>query len=257
MARNFSGRTSRLEIRKLLWECLFWRFQRTPIDQKDPGHSFLFDDDEDTDRFVQGQVQLSHAKVSHRSNYLTPKSSMGNYSLQPSHTSSSATSFACCGFTIDLSQKPTTTLYPRPNWDDSTARRSLKTKKSVSSSPSKNLCVQSSISSTDRTMKPQRSICYGSNNFNRPITRRRAATVVHCSRKAPLSTITTLETSLPKSLSKNKMNLSREKFPSIVDIPSPGKELGYKTTIYLTEPSVIIQTDREEILSPASIIERC
>ena len=253
-----------MEIRKILWECLFWRFQRTPIDQKEmkyPAHSFLFDEDDDTDRFVQGQGQISHsnltAKLSHRPNYLTPKSSMGNHSLQPSHASSAATNFTCCGFTIDLSQKQASMLYPRPNWDESAARRSLKTKKSIPSSPLKNLCVQSSISSTDRTMQPQRSICYGSNNANRPITRRRAATVVHCSQKTPLSTVTTLESSIPKSLSKSKISLSREKFSSIVDLPSTGKDHGYKTTIYLTEPSVIIQTDEEEILSPASIIERC
>lgn len=260
---KFSGRTSRLEIRKLLWECLFWRFQRVPIDQNEfkyPTHSFLFDDEYEPDRSIQGQghrpsYSTLTTKLSSRQNYLTPKSSMGNNSLQPSNLSSAAsTLFTCCGFTIDLSQKQPSSLYTRSTCDDLPTRRSLKTKKTqMSSSPTNNLSVQSS---NDRTMKEQRSVCYRPNNSNRPITRRRAATVVHCSRKTSLPTMTTLESSLPQSFSKPKLHSSQEKFSSIVDLPSTNKDT-YRATIYLNEPSIIIQTDRDELPLPASIIERC
>ena len=255
----FSGRTSRLEIRKLLGECLFWRFQRIPIDQNEykyPTHSFLFDDEFENDRSLQSQAPHPSyptltTKLSSRTNHLTPKSSAGNSSFYPSST---PTVFTCCGFTVDLSQKqPSSSSYTRSTYDDLPARRSLKNKKTHTSSPPKNLCVQSSISSNDRSMKQQRSVCYRPANSSRPITRRRAATVVHCSHK---TTLTKLDTPLPTSFSKSKLNSSEEHFPSLVDLPSTGRD-GYMATIYVNEPSIIIQTDRDELPSPASIIERC
>ena len=95
----FSGRTSRLEIRKLLGECLFWRFKRTKSarhDMKYPTHAFLVDDDdEDTDRSIQtkGPTPYSSLTVqsSNRHNDLSPKTSSGNFSSQQSRASTTST----------------------------------------------------------------------------------------------------------------------------------------------------------------------
>lgn len=259
----FSGRTSRLEIRKLLSECLFWRCQRTQIDQNEikyPPNLFLFDEDDDTDRSNQGQGTASYSalgtKLPQRQNYLTPKSSTGNYSLQPSQTSNANSVLNCCGFTINLSHKHSNSFYTKSTTDDFSTRRSIKYIKPTLPI-SKSLCLQSSISSDDRIPRQQKTVCYRSTNSNRPITRRRAATVVHCSQKTAVPTVTTLTNKLSiPSISKEKQSLSPGRLSPTNDISS--RKDGCPTNINRTEPAIIIiQTDYDEVLSPASIIETC
>jgi hypothetical protein len=241
---------------------------------KYPAHSFLFDEDDDTERSMQGQGTTSYSALaptsSHRQNFLTPKSSTGNYSLQPSQTSTATSSlFTCCGFTIDLSHKHTYSSYTKSTNDDFSTRRSIIYHKPTFPA-SKSLSLQPSISSNDRTIRQQKTVCYRSASINRPITRRRSATVVHCSHKKPVSTMTTLTNKLStpsmtlnppiqKSFSKERQFLTLEKLSPMIEKPStvPIKD-GCPTNINLTEPSIIIiQTDYDEVLSPASIIERC
>jgi hypothetical protein len=69
----------------------------------------------------------------------------------------------------------------------------------------------------------------------------------------------TLNPPIQKSFSKERQFLTLEKLSPMTEKPStvPIKD-GCPANINLTEPSIIIiQTDYDEVLSPASIIERC
>jgi hypothetical protein len=232
---------------------------------KYPAHTFLFDDDDDTDRSGQTQgavpysppaTQISshYSCLTSKSSYLTSKSSCGNYSLQQHQGSTTTSLFTCCGFTIDLSHKRTYSSNSRSTLDDTPTRRSTITRHP--NSPSKISCSQSS---NDRIIRQQKTVCYRSTNMNRPITRRRAATVVHCSHSTPVSTLTTLTNKPPihRSISKEKSSLPFEKLSPIIDIPLTIPKDGYKTNINLTEPTIIVKTDCDELSLPASIIETC
>lgn len=227
---------------------------------KYPAHSFLFDEDDDTDRSVQAQGSIPYSPVktplSNRYSYLTPKSSGGNYSLQQHRGSNATTLFTCCGFSIDLSHKHSYSSNSKSVLDDSSTRRSTICKNPNLSS--KNLGPPSFISSNDRFTRQQKTVCYRSTNTNRPITRRRAATVVHCSRNTPVSTITSLtsRSSIPLCISKEKQSFTTEKLSPIIDTPLIKKDES-KISINLTEPPFILQIDYLQPPSPASIIETC
>ncbi|CAF1268440.1 unnamed protein product [Adineta steineri] len=255
-----SGRTSRLEIRKILWECLFWRFKRTQSDRNEakyPAHAFLFnDDDDDTDRSVQLQGTTYSAltvQLSSRHNNLSPKLSNGNYSLELSQTSAGTSIFTCCGYSIDLSPKTSHTSYTKSGFEESSSRRSI-----VNKNPNPLLAKtasypQSSPSSlNDRLLRTQKSVCYRTDNTPRQITKRRATTLVNCSRNRPSSTNTTIVPPIPISLSNEKLPPSAP----IIDIPSASND-ECKPIINLTEPPMIMQTDYIEPLLPAYIIETC
>jgi hypothetical protein len=132
--------------------------------------------------------------------------------------------------------------------------------KNSNSLPSKTLCSQSSTSSNERIVRQQSTVCYRSNNSSRPITRRRAATVVHCSYNTPVSKMTNLTNKSPihQSISKEKQCFSSEKLSPIIDIsPRSVTKDESKINITLTEPRIIIKTDCDEIPLSASIIETC
>jgi hypothetical protein len=229
---------------------------------KYPTHTFLFDDDDDTDRSGQGQGTTSYStltnKLSNRQSYLTPKSSGGNYSLQQTRAPTTPSLFTCCGFTIDLSQKSSYSSNSKSPIDDSLTRRSTLNRKPTFSS-SKNLSVESAISSNNRVIRQQKTVCYRSTNINRPIIRRRATTVVDCSRDTPVTTMTTLtnkSSPIQRSISKEKRFSLFEKSTPIIDIPPTTKD-GCQTNMNLTESLIIVQTDCDELPLPASIIERC
>lgn len=106
-----SGRTSRREIRKLLRECLFWRFKRarsTRHGSKIHTHSFLFDEDDDDTERSNGTATgatpycalTMHSQ--NRSNYVSRQNSTTNY---PVRLTRKPSVLSCCGFAIDLSHK--------------------------------------------------------------------------------------------------------------------------------------------------------
>ena len=214
-----SGRTSRREIRKLLWECCFWRCQRTKAGRRGSRihtHSFLFDDDDDdTERSIATNAATSYSNVtshSHpRSHHLPRENSHGNYSTQ---TSRQASVFNCCGLTIDLSNKQASnssngesssrhsTLGKPATNNYNTTSSTLTTTHHYYYSPRKmRRCSQSpmSLSSFDHHLGQQKIISYKSNNDNhRTIARRRATTAVHCFRRLPSSTTASI-TSKPST----------------------------------------------------------
>jgi hypothetical protein len=229
---------------------------------KYPAHAFLFEDDEDTDRSLQPQGSAPYCSLPvqspSRSNNLSPQTS-GNFSSQHSRTSTATSLFTCCGFTIDLSNNQPTSSTSKSVLDDSLTRRSTLNKmpnplSKIASYP------QSSLSPDDRTFRQQKTVCYRSNISNRPNTRRRATTVVHCSSKRPSATLTTLtsphNSSIHQSISKERQYLNFEKLSPTNDIPLTIKD-GMKITINITEPPIIIQTDCDEPQLPAYIIETC
>ena len=246
MNDDFSGRTSRQEIRKLLWECLFWRFKRTRSQRqqlKDPTQAFLFDDEDDTDPASQRQNSSAYCALTvhstARQNFLTPQSSSGAASFQTQRTSTSS-AFSCCGFTVDLSHKHRYLPYSRSTFDEPSNYRSMLSNATMNPKipPCKTLSNPLSATrslSPGGTLRQQNTICYRSSLSHRPITRRRAATLVHCSNKSssaspgtslltkPLVFATSLETADPPC----QVKLSTEQIPG------------------------------DEVLPPAYIIERC
>jgi hypothetical protein len=230
---------------------------------KYPGHKFLFEDDDDMDRSGQVPPVSSYsvltAQLSNRPTYLTPKSSIGNYSFQQSRASTAASFFTCCGFTIDLSHKHSYSSSSRSTHDDILTRRPTMNKHS-NHFPSKSLSPQSSTPSHDRSFKQQKSVCYRSSLTNRPGTRRRATTVIHCSHSTPVSTVTTLTnkpSTIHRSISNEKQCLPFEKLSPIIDINSTTTKDRYQANMNLNETSIILQTDCDELPLPASIIETC
>ncbi|UJR13480.1 hypothetical protein I4U23_000494 [Adineta vaga] len=258
-----SGQTSRLEIRKILWECLFWRFKRTQSDRsttKYPAHAFIFtDDDEDTDRSVQIQgTPYSGLNLRQNNNNLSPKLSSGNYSFQLSQTSNSTSVFNCCGFSIDLSNKNSHMSHSKIFLDESSSRRSFNNVTSNKILAKTASYPQSKASSpNDCLLRPQKTVCYRSTNVPRPITRRRATTLVQARRNTPASIKTTLTTTVYPSILQENQYLASEKLPSIIDIPSTTKEESNIDLIASPDPSLPISTDCNEPLLPAYIIETC
>ncbi|CAF4240471.1 unnamed protein product [Rotaria sp. Silwood2] len=268
-----SGRTSRLEIRKLLWENLFWRFKRTQADHHElklTKHSFLVDDDDDDmDRSVKAHGTTSYCALANQSPnhhaHITPKTSSENYSTQKFRTSTAASYFTCCGFTIDLSHKQTYSSNSRVLLDHSPICRST-----INKNPNRLLSKtrsypQSSIStsllSNDRNFKQQRSI--SCRTTNRP----RTTTAVHCLYNTSSSRITTrtnnssiLSTTINspnhRIQSKENQRITFEKLSPIIDKHLIIKD-EHKTNINLTELPTIIKTDCNESLPPAYIIETC
>ena len=133
----FSGRTSRREIRKLLWEGLFWRFKRAKVNRQGSRintHSFLFDDDEETERSIPTINPTPYSALSNQSqtrpNYFSQQSSNNT---SPFPISQRSSFFNCCGFTIDLSHKHS----EYSSNGDATSRRSTVCKSITNTSPRK------------------------------------------------------------------------------------------------------------------------
>ena len=209
----YSGRTSRREIRKLLWESCFWRCQRTKAGRRGSRihtHAFLFDeDDDDTERSIATNAGTSYCTVAshshNRSHHPAQENSHGNCSIQSPRPTSM---FSCCGVTIDLSNKHSSnssngesssrhsTIGKSATNNYNTTNSTLTTTHHYYYSPRKmRTCSQSpmSLSSFDHHLGQQKVISYKSNNDNhRTIARRRATTAVHCFRPLPSSTMTSI-----------------------------------------------------------------
>ncbi|CAF0759362.1 unnamed protein product [Adineta ricciae] len=256
-----SGRTSRLEIRKILWECLFWRFKRTQSDRstmKYPAHTFLFtDEDDDTDRSVQVQSAVPCPGLNVHQNKLSSKLSNASYSLQLSQTSTSSAVFNCCGFSIDLSNKNSHVSNSKSLFDESLKRRSISNKNPQHVLVKTASCPQSKTCSPNNcVLRPQNTVCYRSTNVYRPVSRRRAATLMHGRRDTPASIKTTLTTTVYPSISNDNQCLSFENQPPIIDMPPPSKD-GCKTSFLPSELLHVPQTDCDGPVLPAYIIETC
>jgi len=276
-----SGRTSRREIRKLLWECIFWRFKRAKAHHRASqmaAHSFLDDDDEDeTDRSavtnayyassMQGQGRLI---CSSRSN--SNVDSVPHHSRLPSSSSSSL--FTCCGFTIDMSQKkqshPSSPKSPRTssfrhstlskgNMNNHNHYSPAKTRRSTQLSPS--------CPSYNRQFKREHSTSYQWNDSNSC----RPTTVVHCfqqhspglpmssNQKLPMSVVVESDSRLK---SQNQRHSSIEPLPPVTTSSS---SIMCNSHLSLTNDpnpiSTLLQTKQlknefEELL-PAYIVETC
>ena len=164
-------------------------------------HSFLVDDDDDfTDRSIAPAVASPSSTLPYqtqtRSHPLLQQSSVGNQSLQSCRK---PTRFTCCGFTVDLSPKNVgyssngDTSSRHSTIGKSTANTNMISDHDYQLARKSRTCSQSPISSSpfDRHRRQQKTISYRSNTEQqRPTTRRRATTVVHCSRHAPSSTST-------------------------------------------------------------------
>ncbi len=228
----FSGRTSRREIRKLLWERLFWRIKRAKVGRhgsKVHTHSFLFDDDDDddTERSIATTTAAATpycALTIHSQNRSFRKNSNTNY---PIHLTRRSSFFTCCGYTIDLSNKHSL----HSSNGDIISRRSTICKSSTNTTTNNNnnnnnnispkkprTHSQSplSLSSFDRNLRQQTISLRLNNddnnnnnnngNHHQQTTRRRATTVIHCFRRIPSSTVTS--TSIANhSLTLNKDSL--------------------------------------------------
>ena len=203
LLRNFSrlssGRTSRREIRKLLWEHLFGRFKRVKNNRhgsKIHTHSFLFDDDdEDTERSLATTTAASpycaltlHSQK--RSSYLSRQNSANNYSV---HLGRKSSFFTCCGFTVDLSHKPSV---DSSNGDIGSRRSTVckSTANPMNNSPRKGRSYSPKSPSllSDPHLRARHSVCLRlieDNNHDSAVDQRRATTIVHCLRHLPPSTI--------------------------------------------------------------------
>jgi len=246
----FSGRTSRREIRKLLWERLFWRIKRAKVGRhgsKVHTHSFLFDDDDDdTERSIATTAAATPycALTIHSQNRSSQKNSNNNY---PIHLTQRSSFFTCCGYTIDLSNKHSLCS----STGDIISRRSTICKSSTNptsnnnnnnnnnnnSSPKKNRNYSHSpvsLSSFDRNLRHQTISLRlndddDDNNNNNPrhqqqTSRRRATTVIHCFRHIPSSTVTSTSiTNHSLTLNKDSIfirrSISEERTFSSIEIP--------------------------------------
>ncbi len=282
----FSGRTSRREIRKLLWECLFWRIKRAKAGRQSSKintHSFLFDDDDDdnTDRSVATTAATTpycalNTHSQNRSNHLSRQNSNNNYPLPLPRK---ASFFTCCGLTIDLSHKHS----PYSSTGDVTSRRSTICRPSIktthnnhhtNTSPRKSRAYSHSpvsTSSFDRTQR-QQTICLKLNddNNNQSSNRRRTTTAVHCCRHSPSSI---LKSPVDHSMTLNRNSLSPpqsisevNEFSSIEALPLTTTDeptttgvdnANMNSTKEGTYSAVLVQSHLGEQQLPAYIIETC
>ncbi|CAF3325348.1 unnamed protein product [Rotaria socialis] len=287
-----SGRTSRCEIRKLLWEGLFWRFQRVKSRRqgsKMHTHSYLFDDDdEDTERSAGTATGVTSycplgTHVQTRSNYLTQPNSSNTY---PSKSSQKSSLFNCCGFSIDLSHKHS--LYSL-NADIASRRSTIRklstnttsnnnTNYNTSPRKSRTYSHSSKSSSFDRNLRQQQTVCYKSNfDNNRTATCRRASAAVYCFQHLPSSTVTSMANQslgLATNLPSVRQSISNEKnYSSIEILPPINSSDATPTTIDeynnnnnnsninplkdTTESSVLVQNNVEEQQLTAYVVETC
>lgn len=280
-----SGRTSRREIRKLLSECLFWRFKRVKHSRQGSNqntHPFYFDeDDDDIERSAGTTGGASYCPLGihpqHRLTYLSQQSSSNNYPMKPSKKSF----FTCCGFTIDLSHKHSTNSVN----GDLTPHRSTMRKSSINtasnnttnytSSPRKSRTYShsSKSSSFDRNIRQQQTVCYKSNSDNNRIAnRRRASAAVHCFQHSPSSTVATMANQslrLSANLPLNHQTISKENAYSSIEILPPSNISDATPTtidVYnnnitsqkdLQESALLVQNNIEEPPLPAYIVETC
>ena len=212
-------------------------------------HSFLVDDDDDyTDRSIAPTVTSPSSTLPHqtqnRSHPLLQQNSYGNQSLQSSRK---PTRFTCCGFTVDLSPK---NVGYSSNGDTSSRHSTIG--KSTANTVNDNdyhhmarksrTCSQSpiSLSPFDRHLRQQKTISYKSNaDQHRPTTRRRATTVVHCSRHLPSSTIT--------SIADKSMTLTNES--AVAD-----RSVSRENERAPLQPAHSHQSDTSSISSPSDMV---
>jgi hypothetical protein len=279
----FSGQTSRREIRKLLSECLFWRFKRAKASRhgsKTHTHLFLFDDeDEETERSLATTGVTPHSALAihsqNRANCSVRENSNGNYSIQNTRQPSL---FTCCGYTIDLSQRHSS----HSSNTDTPSRRSticksittnnnnhhhFSPKKSGNHSQSRmSLC----ISPFDRHLRQQKIVSNESNNDKPRLPgRRRASTVAQCFRDVPSATVTNKSPSLNTETTSDHRSISKEMVASPIEIlpfntMSDSSTLttgvyneNYNPKIETIDSSIFVQNNLEEQQLPAYIVETC
>ncbi|CAF0728017.1 unnamed protein product [Adineta steineri] len=275
-----SGRTSRREMRKLLWECFFWRIKRKRASRhgsKIQTHSFLFDDDDDTDHSVATTANTPYCALTihsqNRSNYLSRQNSNNNTynNLRKSSI------FTCCGFSVNLSNKQSLCS----SNGDLTSRRSTICKSSTNTttnitnnniynSPRKIRNISHSprsLSSFDRHLRRQQTVCYTSNNDNnQSIIRPRASTIVNSFKNLPSATLTpvvnptiilsTDSTSISKQ-EEGEECLPIETLPSKTsNLSSPSIDINNANKDNI-DSTVFVQNHLEKEPSPAYIVETC
>ena len=221
-----SGRTSRREIRKLLWECFFWRFHRTKRGRQGSRihtHSSLFDDDDDdTERSIATTGASPYCALTGqsqaRAHHLARHSSHGNGSFQGATARTSL--LTCCGISVDLSQKHSSFSF---HGVEASSRHSTLGKCSIQYpytnpilpitnqyyySPRKRHTYSQSpmsLSSFDRHLDTQKSNSSTSaRDSNRAMTRRRTTTAVHCFRHLPTSTLSSITSKSLRQRSESK-----------------------------------------------------
>jgi hypothetical protein len=258
---------------------LFWRFKRAKASHHGSRvntHSFLFDDDEDTERSIPTTTPTPYAALpnhsQNRSNYLSRQNSNNNF---PFHSLRKSSVFNCCGFTIDLSNKHS----EYSSNGDATSRRSTvcksftNTNNNNNNSPAKFRTYSHSpmsLSSFDRQL--QQKVSYkSSNDSNQSTARRRATTVVHCVPHLPSSTVTSLAnqsltldgelSSVRRSISKERDCSSFETLPPDASDLSPIQINVFNTDINPTkdikDSIVFVQNHLQEEQLPAYIVETC
>ncbi len=284
---NFwSGRTSRREIRKLIWDRLFWRIKRVKAARhgsKIHTHSFLFDDDDDdTERSIATTTAAApycalslHSQ--NRFNYLSRQNSNNNY---PNQFARQSSLFDCCGFTVDLSRKHSA----QSSNGDVTSRRATVCKSSTNTttnnntnSPKKSRAYSHSsisLSSFDRNLRQQQLVSsrLSDDNNNQLTNRRRTATAVHCLRYLPSSTRTSIADhsftfntdSLPtrRSISEEKERSSIETLPLTISKESRPTTTGVQNVILnsikdITDSNILEKNPIKERQLSAYIVETC
>ncbi|CAF1322280.1 unnamed protein product [Adineta ricciae] len=274
-----SGRTSRREIRKLLGECFFWRFQRTRScrqGSKFQTNSFLYDDEDETEHSIATTAASPYCGLGihsqNRSNHLSQQNSSINYSINPLRK---PTFFTCCGFTINLSTKHSlcssnVDLTSRRSTICKSATNTVINNNNTYNSPRKSrTCSHSPRPSTtfERRLHRQHTVCYTpSIDNNRSIIRPRSATIVHCFRHLPSSTLTSIvnpslslntdSPSIGRTVSKTSESSTRRHsdFPlSTTDV----RNVKITLTKDIKESPEYVQNSIEEEQSPAYIVETC
>ena len=284
----FSGRTSRREIRKLLRECLFWRFKRARSARhgsKTHTHSFLFDDDDDDTERSNGTTTgatpycalTMHSQ--NRSNYVSRQNSTSNY---PVRLARKPSVFTCCGFAIDLSHKHS--IYSSNI--DLTSRRSTLCKSTMNpgnnnhfphlheNSPRK-LRTQSNSPRTspfiDQNLRQQQqrvSLKITEEGEYPVINRQRRSTIVRCLQHLPSSAMTSTSnnstnfnidpTFVRRSISEepefSPIDISPPKSPTISTEENPNEDFTEEDE---RNPTASGEKQLEEQTLPAYIIETC
>ncbi|CAF0783981.1 unnamed protein product [Rotaria sordida] len=277
-----SGRTSRLEIRKLLRESLFWRFKRVKSSRRNSKmntHSYLFDDeDDDTERSIGTTTGApSYCPLAtHSQNRPNHLSQQGTDN--PIQTKQKSSFFTCCGYSVDLSHKHSL----HASNGDIISRRATVHQSSINTfsnnhntSPRKSRTYShspKSLSSIDRNLRRQQTVCYKSNHDNnRMPTRRRSSAAVHCFQHLPSSPTTSI-TNRSLRLNTNsplvRRSITKEKkYSSIEILSNPTSDSILATTNVnntimksskdITDSTVHVQNQIEEQQLPAYIVETC
>jgi hypothetical protein len=258
-------------------EHLFWRFKRVKGNRHGSRvntHSFLFDDDDDdTERSIATTTAATPycALTIHSQNrptYLSRQNSNNNYSV---HLARKSSFFTCCGLTVDLSHKHS--IHSSSN-GDITSRRSTICKLATNPNNNSPKKIQTySPKSPEINLRTQQTVClkFIDDNNNSAVNRRRAATIVHCLRQLPSSTISNPSSTVTsdllfsrRSISEDNECLSIETLkPNISETSSSmtmtGVEDGKINSMRDRIDSIVLTQNHldEQQTLPAYIIETC